>query len=76
MRLPIRNHGDTPLTLMILPAGSEYPVPVGGEAIVTLEDGRPHAIDVHLGNAVTISDEGLVLPAEVEVYPDQVKGRH
>ena len=67
MRLPIRNHTEKPLGLFIEPIFNEYEIPPGGEAIVTLEDGNPHSIDVHDG-AVTVWNEGPE-PVSVVVRP-------
>lgn len=66
MRLPIRNHLSEPLTLFIEPWCIEEEVPVGGQAIITLQDGRPHSIDIHPDHFVTVWDEGSEMPA-VEV---------
>jgi hypothetical protein len=71
MKLPIRNYRPEPLTLFIEPWCDQYQIPPGGEAIVTLEDGRPHSIDFHPGNWVSLSDEGSDAMAKVEVYPDR-----
>ena len=57
MRLPIRNYTDKPLGLFVEPICTEYEIPPGGEAIVTLEDGNPHSIDVY-DDAVTVWNEG------------------
>ena len=46
MRLPIRNRGSKPFALVIEVHADEYTIPTGGTAIVTLEDGLPHEIDV------------------------------
>ena len=46
MRLPIRNTGKAPLTIFVEPYCDQYEVPIAGEAIVTLEDGAPHSIDL------------------------------
>jgi hypothetical protein len=56
MRIPIRNKGDAPLTVFVEPRCDQFEVPVGGEAIVRLADGRPHSIDVD-HDWVTIWDE-------------------
>lgn len=73
MKLPIRNYLPVPLTLFIEPWCDQYEIPSGGEAIVTLEDGRPHSIDFHPNNWVSLCDEGIdpLVTATVEVYPDQ-----
>jgi hypothetical protein len=68
MRLPIRNKGERPLTVFIEPLCDEYEVPVGGEAIIYLEDGLPHSIDVHEA-WVTIFDEGA--DGNVEVISEK-----
>lgn len=67
MRLPFRNYLATPLTIFIEPVCHQYDVPAGGEAVVTLEDGRPHSIDIHPDNWVSIWDEGTA-SAEVEIF--------
>jgi len=67
MRLPIRNYLSTPLTIFIEPICDQYEVPVGGEAIVTLEDGHPHSIDVHPDQWVSVWNEGPKL-AQVEIF--------
>lgn len=56
MRIPIRNKGESPLTLFVELQCDQFEVPVGGEAIVRLADGRPHSIDV-ARDWVTIWDE-------------------
>lgn len=58
MNLPIRNHTSTPLTLFIEPFCDEYQIPPEGEAIVILEDGQPHSLDLHPDNFVSLWDEG------------------
>jgi hypothetical protein len=58
MRLPIRNYLETSLTIFIEPICDQYEVPPGGEAVVTLDDGHPHSIDVHPDNWVSIWNEG------------------
>lgn len=58
MRLPIRNYLSTPLTIFIEPVCDRHEVPVGGEAVVILEDGHPHSIDVHPDNWVSVWNEG------------------
>ena len=62
MDLPIRNYGEVPLVLFIEPYCEEYEIPPGGEAIVTLEDGKPHSLDFHPGNRVSLWDEGTKFP--------------
>ncbi len=71
MRLPIRNHTANTITLFIEPQCRQHDIPPGGEAIVTLEDGRPHSIDLHSEQWVSLWDEGTSPLAEVSVYPDQ-----
>lgn|GEM_PF-5014727 len=71
MRLPIRNYLPVPLTLLLEPLCDQYEIPPGGEAIVTLEDGRPHSLDFHPDNWVSLWDEGKNPMATVEVYADQ-----
>ncbi|MFC3581919.1 hypothetical protein [Sphingomonas hylomeconis] len=56
MRIPIRNKSDSPLTVFVELQCDQFEVPVGGEAIVRLADGRPHSIDVDR-DWVTIWDE-------------------
>ena len=58
MKLPFRNYHPTPLTIFIEPECDAYEVPVGGMAIVTLEDGQPHSIDVHPEQWISIWNEG------------------
>lgn len=69
MRLPIRNYLSTPLTIFIEPVCDQYEVPAGGEAIVTLEDGYPHSIDVHPDQWVSIWNEGPEW-AQVEIFDE------
>lgn len=64
MRLPIRNKSEKPLTVFIEPWCDEFEVPVGGEAIVRLQDGAPHSIEVD-DAWVTIWDEGTDATVEV-----------
>lgn len=71
MKLPIRNCLSVPLTLLIEPQCGEYQIPPGGEAIVTLQDGRTHSIDFHPDNWVSLWDEGADPIASVVVYTDQ-----
>ena len=66
MRLPIRNKGDKPLTIFIEPVCEQFEVPVGSEAIVTLEDGHPHSFDWFDDAWLSIWNEGHQ-PAAVEV---------
>jgi hypothetical protein len=49
----------------------QHDIPPGGEAIVILEDGRPHSIDLHPDQWVSLWDEGAKSLAEVMVYSDQ-----
>jgi len=65
VRIPIRNKGAKPLTIFIEPICDQYEVPAGGEAVVILEDGRPHSFDVFEDGWVSIWNEG-VTRAEVE----------
>lgn len=58
MRLPIRNKGNRPLTLFVEPFCDQFEVPIGGEAIIRLDDGLPHSIDIY-ETRVTIWDEGF-----------------
>ena len=71
MKLPIRNCTSNPITLFIEPQCDQHEIPSGGEAIVTLEDGRPHSIDLHSEQWVSLWDEGSNPLAEVRVFPDQ-----
>ena len=68
MRLPIRNYLTSPLALFLEPLCIEFEIPPGGEAIITLEDGRPHSIDYHPENWVSVWDEGSNAQAAVEVF--------
>ncbi|MEY4836210.1 MAG: hypothetical protein RLZZ475_69 [Pseudomonadota bacterium] len=70
MRIPIRNKGEAPLTVFIEPGCDQFEVPVGGEAIVRLADGRPHSFDVDR-DWVTIWDEGG--DASVEIISNSDK---
>lgn len=70
MRLPIRNKGAEALTVWIEPWCEQYDVPVGGEAIVSLEDGEPHSIDIY-EHGVTIWNEGDRATVEVLTENDQ-----
>lgn len=56
--------GRRPLTVFVELQCDQFEVPVGGEAIVRLADGRPHSIDV-AGDWVTIWDEGGNASVEV-----------
>ncbi len=70
MRIPIRNKGEKPLTVFVELQCDQFEVPIGGEAIVRLADGRPHSIDVD-SDWVTIWDEGG--DASVEVISNSDK---
>ncbi len=67
MRLPIRNYLPVPMTVFHEPWCDEYTVPVGGEAIVALQDGWPHSIDMHPDSFITVWDEGTE-KGTVEVF--------
>lgn len=69
MRLPIRNYLSSSLTIFIEPICDQFEVPAGGEAVVTLEDGRPHSIDVHPDNWISIWNEGPEF-VEVEIFDE------
>lgn len=58
MKLPIRNRTSETLTLFIEPYCEEHEIAPGEEAIVRLEDGRPHSLDFHSDNFMTLWDEG------------------
>lgn len=64
MRIPIRNKGESPLTVFVELQCEQFEVPVGGEAIVRLADGCPHSIDVDR-DWVTIWGEGGDASVEV-----------
>lgn len=70
MKLPIRNYTSEPLTLFIEPYCDEFQIPAGREAIVTIDDGRPHSIDVHPHNWVSLWNEGSSF-AEVQIFHTQ-----
>src|SRR3546814_1356828 len=53
----IRNYLSSSLTIFIEPICDQFEVPAGGEAVVTLEDGRPRSIDVHPDNWISIRSE-------------------
>ena len=74
MRLPIRNYLETPLTIFIEPICDQYEVPAGGEALVILEDGHPHSIDIHPENWVSIWNEGAER-ATVEISGEHQFGK-
>lgn len=69
MRLPIRNYLETPLTIFVEPLCDQYEVPPKGEALVILQDGYPHSIDIHPDNWVSIWNEGPKL-ATVELFDE------
>ncbi len=70
MRIPIRNKGDRPITLFIEVQCDQYEIPAGGEALVRLEDRRPHSIDLYDG-WVTVWDEGFNASVEVISHDDK-----
>jgi hypothetical protein len=70
MKLPIRNRGEQPLIVFIEPYCDEYKVPVGGEAIVCLEDGHPHSIDAWDGQ-ISIWVEGGEFNVEIVTEEQQ-----
>lgn len=57
MKLPIRNRMSKPLVLIIEPLGEDHTVPPGGEAVVSINDGELHSIDVS-DDHIIIWDEG------------------
>ena len=57
MKLPIRNKTSESILLFIEVTCEEYEIPAGGEALVTLEDGQPHSIDLH-DRQITVWNEG------------------
>lgn len=67
MKLPVRNYLSTPLTIFIEPYCDQYEVPAGGQALVTLDDGYRHSIDVHPDQWISIWDEGDN-PAVVDIF--------
>lgn len=73
MKLPIRNRTSTPLTLFIEPHCEVHEIPPGGEAIVTLDDGEPHALDFHPENWVSLWNEGASLAVVDLVSEEQNK---
>jgi hypothetical protein len=75
MKLPIRNYTPDALTLFIEPQCDEHEIPSGGEAIVLLQDDRPHSIDVHPDGFIALWDEGSAPLATVQVFPDQQHSR-
>jgi hypothetical protein len=74
MRLPIRNKTSAPLVLFMEPLCFQYEIPPGGEAIVNLEDGKPHSIDVHDDHWLSLWDEGL--NGTVEIFSSHQSLRH
>lgn len=70
MRLPIRNKRNRALTIYVEPMCDQYEVPVGGEAIIRLEDGPPHSIDVY-ETQMTIWDEGDTGTVEILFESDK-----
>lgn len=75
MKLPIRNYTPGGLTLFIEPQCHDHEIPPGGEAIVLLEDNRPHSIDVHPDSFLALWDEGHDQLATVQVFTDQQHSR-
>src|SRR3546814_15362539 len=63
------NYLSSSLTIFIEPICDQFEVPAGGEAVVTLEDGRPHSIDVHPDNWISIWNEGPEF-VEVEIFDE------
>ncbi|HEY6816059.1 MAG TPA: hypothetical protein VI168_11010 [Croceibacterium sp.] len=70
MRIPIRNKGSVPLTIFIEPVCDHYDVPVGAEAIVRLEDGCPHSIDI-FDDHIRVWDEGSDSSVEIVTAEQQ-----
>lgn len=70
MRIPIRNKLDRVLTIFVELQCDQFEVPVGGEAIVRLEDGCPHSIDID-DAWVTIWDEGGTAAIEIIANSDK-----
>lgn len=70
MRIPIRNKSDRALTVFVELQCDQFEVPVGGEAIVRLADGRPHSIDVDRDWVTIWDEEG---DASVEVISNSDK---
>ena len=68
MKLPIRNYLLKPLTVFIEPYCEEYEIPIGGQATITLQEGKPHSIDIHPDQFISIWDEGSE-QASVEIFP-------
>lgn len=64
MRLPIRNIHERTMTIFMEPACDQYEVPVGGEAIVRIDDGMLDSIDVDDG-WMTIWDNSCEAVVEV-----------
>jgi hypothetical protein len=76
VRIPIRNKGAKPLTVFIEPICDQYEVPVGGEAVVILEDGRPHSIDLFDDAWVSIWNEGVEQAiVEIRTTHASIEGR-
>lgn len=71
MKVPIRNYLGEPLTLFLEPWCDEFEIPPGGEAIITLEDGRAYSIDVYPEQWVSFWDEGSSPPAAVEIFSNR-----
>jgi hypothetical protein len=69
MQLPIRNKTTEPLTLCIEPVFTEYRIPAGGTALVTLDDGENHSLDYFDEGWITLWNEG-VTPAVVEIQAE------
>lgn len=69
MRLSIRNYLSTVLTIFIEPVCHQYEVPVGGEAVVNLEDGYTHSVDIHPENWVSVWNEGPAWPS-VQIFDE------
>lgn len=70
VRIPIRNKGTRFLQIFVELQCDQFEVPIDGEAIVRLADGRPHSIDVD-DAWITIWDEGG--DASVEVISNAEK---
>ena len=71
MKLPIRNRTSTPLTLFIEPHCDQHEISAGGEAIVTLDDGETHSLDIHPENWVSLWNEGASLAVVDVVSKEQ-----
>ena len=70
MRIPIRNKLDRVLTIFVELECDQYEVPVGGEAIIRLEDGHPHSVDID-DAWVTIWNEGGIATVEIIASSDK-----